>query len=424
MELYPMSVQDQPPMYAEIVVSGTELLMGELQDTNSSYLASQLPPLGLGLRLISLVNDDLEHYAEVLQRAWQRNPFTFTTGGLGPTKDDVTREAIARVFQEDLYVDDRQLEDLKNLFKSRGIEMPAHNIKQAEMIPSAMGIRNRMGTAPGWWAEKSGHVIVALPGPPRELHDMWEREIVPRLRERVKGNVVVTRTIKTIGLSEALVDEMAAPVLAAEKPYVGVYAKPDGIHLRIIARAPTQAQALGLIEPLEEQLRTIFQGSIWGTDDETAEESVGALLCQRRLTLATMESCTGGMLADTITGVPGSSRYFKGGIVSYTNELKVASGVPVELIQKHGAVSAEVAEAMAEAARQRLGADFGIGITGVAGPEELEGKPPGTVYIGVAHPGGCDSTYHRLPASNRSLVKRRAVTMALLALRRVLNPAS
>ncbi|MEE8442583.1 MAG: CinA family nicotinamide mononucleotide deamidase-related protein, partial [Dehalococcoidia bacterium] len=325
-------------MYAEIIASGTELLMGEIQDTNSSYLASQLPPVGLEVRQIHLVGDDLEHYAEVLERAWKGNSYTFTTGGLGPTKDDVTREAIARVFGEDIYVDDASLEVLRNLFKSRGTEMPSHNIKQAALIPSATGIRNRMGTAPGWWAEKDGHVIVALPGPPRELQDMWEREIAPRLRERVQGNVVITRTIKTLGLSEAAVDEMASAVLAVENPYVGIYAKPDGIHLRIIARAPTQPQALGLIEPVEEQLRKAFQGNIWGTDDETAEESTGELLRQRGLTLATMESCTGGMLANFITNVPGSSAYYKGGIVSYTNELKIGSGVPADLIEKHGAV--------------------------------------------------------------------------------------
>ena len=407
-------------MYAEIIASGTELLMGELQDTNSSYLASQLPSLGLEVRQATLVGDDLEQYTEVLERAWQRTPFTFTTGGLGPTIDDLTRETIARVFQEDIYTDDGLLADLTDLFKSRGNDMPPRNIKQAGLIPSAIGIPNRMGTAPGWWAEKNGHVIVALPGPPRELHDMWEREVVPKLRERVRGNVVLTRTIKTIGLSEAIIDEMASPVLGAENPYVGIYARPDGIYLRIIARASTDAEALSLIGPVEEHLRAAFQDSIWGTDGETAEESVGTLLRQNGLTLATIESCTGGMLADTITDVPGSSKYFKGGIVSYTNELKVASGVPAELIEKHGAVSGQVAEAMAEAVRLRLRADFGIGITGVAGPEEMEGKPPGTVYIGMAHSSGHESSYHRFPANNRGLVKRRAVITALLALRRVL----
>ena len=404
-------------MYAEIIASGTELLMGEIQDTNSSWLASQLPQFGLEVRQATLVGDDPERYVEVLRRSWQRNPYTFTTGGLGPTSDDVTREAIAEVFSEKTYVDPQQMEHLTSIFRSRGSEMPASNIKQAWLIPSAGAIPNRMGTAPGWWAEKDDRVIVAMPGPPRELKDIWEREVAPRLRRRIEGNVVLTKTVKTIGLSEGAVDEMAAPVLASENPYVGVYAKPDGIHLRIIARGPDHAQANKLLLTVENRLRHIFTDSIWGIDEETAENSVGELLRRRGLTLATMESCTGGLLADSITNVAGSSGYFKGGIVSYTNDLKIAHGVPASLIEEHGAVSAQVAEAMAEAVRSGLGADYGLGITGVAGPDPLEGKPPGTVYIGLASSGGKEAAYHRFPSTSRSLVKNRAVIMALLTLR-------
>ena len=404
-------------MYAEIIASGTELLMGEIQDTNSSWLASQLPQFGLEVRQATLVGDDPERYVEVLRRSWQRNPYTFTTGGLGPTSDDVTREAIAQVFSEEAYVDPQQMEHLTSIFRSRGSEMPASNIKQAWLIPSAGAIPNRMGTAPGWWAEKDGRVIVAMPGPPRELRDIWEREVAPKLRQRIEGNVVLTKTLKTIGLSEGAVDEMAAPVLASENPYVGVYAKPDGIHLRIISRGPDHAEANKLLLTVENRLRHIFTDSIWGIDEETAENSVGELLRRRGLTLATMESCTGGLLADSITNVAGSSGYFKGGIVSYTNDLKIAHGVPASLIEEHGAVSAQVAEAMAEAVRSGLGADYGLGITGVAGPDPLEDKPPGTVYIGLASSVGKEAAYHRFPSTSRSLVKNRAVIMALLTLR-------
>ena len=351
----------------------------------------------------------------------QRTPYTFTTGGLGPTSDDVTREAIAQVFSEETYVDPQQMEHLTSIFRSRGSEMPASNIKQAWLIPSASAIPNRMGTAPGWWAEKSGRVIVAMPGPPRELKDIWEREVAPKLRLRIEGNVVLTKTLKTIGLSEGAVDEMAAPVLASENPYVGVYAKPDGIHLRIISRGPDHAEANKLLLSVENRLRHIFTDSIWGIDEETAENSVGELLKRRGLTLATMESCTGGLLADSITNVAGSSGYFRGGIVSYTNELKIAHGVPASLIEEHGAVSAQVAEAMAEAVRIELDADYGIGITGVAGPDPLEDKPPGAVYIGVARSGGKEAAYHRFPSTSRSLVKNRAVIMALLTLRNTVN---
>ena len=384
-------------MYAEIIASGTELLMGEIQDTNSSWLASQLPQLGLEVRQATLVGDDPERYVEVLRRSWQRTPYTFTTGGLGPTSDDVTREVISQVFSEETYVDPQQLEHLTSIFRSRGSEMPASNIKQAWLIPSAGAIPNRMGTAPGWWAEKAGRVIVAMPGPPRELKDIWEREVAPKLRLRIEGNVVLTKTLKTIGLSEGAVDEMAAPVLTSENPYVGVYAKPDGIHLRIISRGPDHTEANKLLLSVENQLRHIFTDSIWGIDEETAENSVGELLRRRGLTLATMESCTGGLLADSITNVAGSSGYFKGGIVSYTNELKIAYGVPASLIEEHGAVSAQVAETMAEAIRIELGADYGLGITGVAGPDPLEDKPPGTVYIGVARSGGMEVRLPSLP---------------------------
>lgn len=410
-------------MYAEIVASGTELLMGETQDTDSSYLGARLPALGLELRQITLVGDDMERYVEVLERSWKRNPFTFTTGGLGPTVDDVTREAIAQVFGEQVYVDGQQRQVLIDLFKSRSTEMPVRNIKQAWLIPSARAIPNRMGTAPGWWAEKEGRVIVAMPGPPRELYEMWEGQVVPQIKERVKGSVVLTRTIKTIGLGEALVDEMATEVLGIQNPYVGTYAKPDGIYLRVIARGSTEGEAQALLAPVDEKLRRIFDKSVWGIDDETVEERVGTLLHQQGLTLATMESCTGGQLADLITNVAGSSRYYKGGIISYTNELKIASGVPAHLIETHGAVSEPVAAAMAQAAHMRLNADLGVGITGVAGPEALEGKPPGTVFIGVADAKAAKASAYRFPANNRGLVKRRAVTSALLALRGHLTSA-
>ena len=407
-------------MHAEIIASGTELLMGETQDTNSSYLGTRLPALGLELQQVSLVGDDPVRYCEILERSFRRNAFTFTSGGLGPTQDDVTRESIAAVLEEEVYIDKDQEQWLVNLFQSRGQEMPPRNIKQAWLIPSAVAITNRMGTAPGWWVEKDGHVIVALPGPPRELHDMWEREIEPRIREKVRGNVILTKTIKTIGLSEALVDELATPVLGIENPYVGTYAKPDGIHLRIIARGPTREDAHELIEPVFHRLKGIFGDNVWGIDDESAEESIASLLLEKGLTVATMESCTGGLLANILTNVNGSSAYFKGGIISYTNELKVDSGVPAELIENYGVVSEQVAEFMARAVRERLGSDLGVGITGVAGPEPLENQPPGVVYIGVAHPKGSHASYYRFPANNRSLVKHRAVISALLDVRRIL----
>ena len=408
-------------MYGEIIASGTELLMGEIQDTNSSWLAARLPEFGIEVRKVTLVGDDLELYQEVLRQSWENNSYTFTTGGLGPTKDDVTREVIASVLGEKTYVDAEQLDHLKNIFVARGNEMPETNIKQAWLIPSAKAIPNRMGTAPGWWVHKEKKVIVALPGPPREIQDMWAEQVSKLLLETAVGNVLLTRTLKTIGLSEGAVDEMASPVLGIDNPYVGIYAKPDGIHIRIIAKGPDQNSTNRILQEVHHKLMSIFEDYVWGTDEESAEESVGKLLNNLGLTLATMESCTGGLLADSLTNVPGSSMYYKGGIVSYTNDSKIASGVPSSLITDFGAISQEVAKSMAETIRLKLNADVGVGITGVAGPDPMEGKPPGTVYIGISKQSGNEAYYHRFPSSTRSLVKNRATVMALIQLRDTLH---
>ena len=406
-------------MQAEILSIGTEILMGEIVDTNAAYLASHLPGLGVELRWVSQVGDDMDRLSEVLERAWRRSDLTLTTGGLGPTYDDLTRESIARVLGEEQRVDDRLLEELQAYFRGRGGSMPSHNVKQATLIPSAQAIPNPSGTAPGWWVEKDGHIIVAMPGPPGELERMWQNEVSPKLRQLVKGVVIVSRTLKTLGLGEASVNEMIAPLFESTNPSLGIYAKPDGIHLRAIAKAATEAEALELIAPMEEQIRTTLGPSIWGVDNETPEERAGMLLKERGLTLATMESFTGGLLASTITEIQDSSDYFKGTIVAYSNDVKVAYGVSPELIEEHGAVSPQVAEAMAEAACRLLKADVGIGTTGVAGPSEVEGKPAGTAFIGLSYNGQTRSISGRYPPQ-RPLIKRRATTQALLELVRML----
>ncbi|MBI4298975.1 MAG: competence/damage-inducible protein A [Chloroflexi bacterium] len=407
-------------MYAEIISIGTELLMGEIVDTNAAYLAARLPGLGIELRWVSQVGDDMDKLSEVIQRALSRSDLTLTTGGLGPTSDDLTRECIARVLREEIRVDDRLLEDIKTYFRGRGGAMSSYNIKQAAIIPSAQAIINPRGTAPGWWVEKAGHTIVAMPGPPGEMERMWQDEVSPRLRHLIKGVVIVTRTLKTIGLSEAAVNEMIAPLFESTNPYLGIYARSDGIHLRAIAKAPTNAEALALIAPVEEHILRVLGPSIWGVDNETPEEQVGVLLKKRGLTLATMESFTGGLVASAITEVQGSSDYFRGTIVAYSNDLKVTFGVPAELIEKYGAVSPQVAEAMAEAACHQLRADVGVGTTGVAGPSELEKKPVGTGFIGIAYNGQTRSISGRYPPQ-RPLVRRRAASHALVELLQMLR---
>ena len=406
-------------MQAEIFSIGHELLMGEITDTNSPYLASQLARLGLQVRQTSQIGDDLDHLAQAFKQALLRSRVILSTGGLGPTQDDLTREAIARVLGEEMRLQEELERELREHFRRRGISMPEQNLKQAMLIPSARAIPNPRGTAPGWWVEHSGSILVAMPGPPGEMMEMWQNHVFPRLRERVGTQSIVTRTIKTTGLTEAGVAEMVAPHFGHDNPYLGIYARPDGIHLRIIARGDSDERARELLQPLEESIRKALEPYIWGYDDETPEISVGSMLKERGLTLAAMESCTGGLLASTITDVPGSSAYFKGGIVAYSNELKTASGVDARLIEEYGAVSGEVALAMARAARERLAADIGISTTGVAGPDPLEGKPVGTVHVAIAWQRREKHYPFRLPP-RRELVKGRTVTLALLELARLL----
>jgi nicotinamide-nucleotide amidase len=408
-------------MRAEIVSIGTELLLGEILDTNAQYLGSRLPRLGIDLFYISKVGDNLDRLSEVIGRAWQRSDLVLATGGLGPTEDDLTREAIATVLGEEPVVDEKLESELRSFFAGRGVAMPERNVKQATLIPSARAISNPRGTAPGWWVERDGRLIVAMPGPPSEMYRMWEEEVVPELERRHHGSVLVSRTLKTAGLGEASVDEMISPFSKSTNPTVGVYARADGIHVRLAAKAATEAEARDIITPLEDNLRGALGPVIWGADDDTLESAAGALLRNEGLTLATMESCTGGLLASTITDVPGSSAYFRGGLVSYATEMKIEWGVNRDVIEQHGVISAECAIEMARAVRAKLNADIGIGVTGVAGPEPQEDKPPGTIHIAVDSSFGGPQQVSYQFAQGREAVKRRAVTTSLVLLLRLLR---
>lgn len=405
-------------MRAEIISIGTELLLGEVIDTNAGYLACQLPLVGADLRWVSTVGDNLDGLKDVFHRAVERSELVIATGGLGPTGDDLTRESIAAVIGEEPVVSAVLLEEIQSFFRRFGREMPSHNIKQALLVPSAESIPNPRGTAPGWWVEKNGVIIIAMPGPPQEMERMWQCEVAPRLQRKILGKVIQCRTLKTFGRSEAETDEMAAPIYALKDLDLGIYAKPDGIHLRVVAKAPDSQEAKRLLDDAEQKTRTIFGDNIWGVDNDTLEQVVGDLLIRKGLTIATMESFTGGLLASSLTDVPGSSAYFKGGLVAYSNEAKIAFGVRSELVEKHGAVSPQVAEAMAEAARRNLGADIGIGTTGVAGPDPLEGKMPGMAFIAIAD-GGVRSVEGHYPP-RRPDVKRLATIHSLFLLRQVL----
>ncbi len=393
--------------------------MGELTDTNAAWIAGQLPALGLRLQWVSLIGDNLDMLSDAFTRGLQRSDIIFTTGGLGPTQDDLTREAIAQALGETPTVQDGVVQELERYFAGRGMTMPSRNIKQAHLIPSARFVPNRNGTAPGWWVEKGGRVIVAMPGPPGEMQPIWEEEVAPRLRELVDGEVTITRNIKTLGMSEAAIDEEISEFFGHANPYLGIYSKADGIHLRIIARSGDEATARELILPVERAIVDRLGPYIWGYDDETPEQAAGQALAERSLTLATMESCSGGFLANNITDMPRSSDYYKGGVVAVTGEMLRANGVSADAIERHGTVSRETAMAMAQAVKANLATDYGIGITGVIGPETVEGRPVGQVYVAIVGVASIRELEFRTPP-RRIVIKRRVANTALTELRKLI----
>ncbi len=407
-------------MNAEIISVGTELLMGELTDTNASWIAGRLPALGIQLQWVSIVGDDLPKLTQAFVQGWQRSDIIFTTGGLGPTQDDLTREAVAAALGETPVVQEPELENLRQWFRNRGQDMPAHNVKQAHLIPSAEFITNRNGTAPGWWVQRDGKHIICMPGPPGENRAMWQDEIDDRLKEIVDTDVTITRNIKTLGLGEASVDEIMSEYFGLENPYLGIYSKADGIHLRIIARAADEAAAREMIAPIEDAIHDRLAPYVWGYDDETPELSVGAALVDRGMTLATMESVSGGFLANTITEAPDSNRWYRGGSVAYTIDAMVASGVDSGVLETHGVVSQETANVMAKVAQSATAADFGIGLNGVLGPQELEGHRPGTIHIAIAHGDDVREFPLRTPP-RRLVIKRRSCNTALTELRKLIT---
>ena len=396
-------------MKAEIISIGTEILLGEITDTNASYLAGQLSLLGIDLYWISGVGDNQDRLVEVLKRAWQRSELILVSGGLGPTGDDLTREGIAEMLGEKLEIDPSLERALKERFGHLGMEMPLSNLKQATLVPSARSLPNPLGSAPGWWVERDDHILVAMPGPPMELQEMWQNRVRPELR-RGSASIILPKTFKTFGLSEAAVGELVFPLLSSANPTLGIYAKPDGIHLRLAAKGENQKQAEKVIAGSEASIRAALGDYIWGVDDDTLEMAVSHLLIEKGLSLAFMEDYTGGWLAASITDIPESPSFFRGGVVAYSDEAKIGFGVEAKVISQCGAVSTEVAQAMAEAVKELLKADIGISTTAM---EETKERPLGITYIGIADGKGSR-------AISRPRGKRRVTATAVFELRKSL----
>ena len=405
-------------MKAEIIPVGTEILLGNIIDTNSSFLANQLPLLGIDLYFISTVGDNQKRLVDTLKQAWQRADLIIITGGLGPTQDDITREAVGKLVGEELKIDEKLWQEILRWYSEFSHypgKIAQSHIKQAATIPSAQIIRNRIGTAPGWWVEKDDHIIIALPGPPGEMKLMWQEGILPKLKQRVSGEVILSRVIKTFQLGEPKVDELVAPLSKLSNPTLATYANPDGVYLRITAKAKGKTEAQRLISQSEEQIRNILSSHIWGVDDDTPGSVIGELLRAKSLSLATMESCTEGLLCNTIASGKESHTYFKGGLLVCCAEAKIACGVDISIIGQYGEESIQVAKVMAKAVRRSLKADIGMSVGGDINPH----KDSGDIFIGLSSD-KFEQTFTHMLRGNPARIKQRAVYAALFDLRRIM----
>ena len=300
---------------AEIISVGTELLMGELVDTNSVFIASELAPLGIELRKTCSVGDNIEDLSGAIQAAFQKSEIVITTGGLGPTSDDITRESIAHFCQENIHTDEFVLNDLHAYFTSRSTRMPEINVKQAGVIPSSVSLSNSLGSAPGWWVNKNGKIIIALPGPPTELITMWNNVVADKLQELGSRRHILKRNLKTHGLSEGQLNEMLAHLFGKDDPYLGIYSKQDGIHLRIVSKADSREIAQQRIDSMEQEIRNFLIDNIWGVDDETPEQIATTTLLKSGETIAVAEGFTSGLLASHLRECDGWEDIFRGGLI-------------------------------------------------------------------------------------------------------------
>lgn len=405
-------------MTAEIVSVGTELLMGQIVDSDAPYLAAVLPEYGVSCRRRQTVGDNLERLTESLKTALDRADIVFTIGGLGPTEDDLTRDGIAAALELP-FVEDKELaERLRKLFAYRNIPWTEAQLRQCRYPAGARPIENPNGTAPGLICPKGKKTVIALPGPRGEFVPMVDGPIREFLASLNSGVVLVSRLIKTCGIGESLIEQKLLSLVHGTNPTVAPYAHPGEVTLRVTAQAKTRAEGEALISPIVKEIEAVLGEAIYGYDDATLESAILDALRIRRQTLAAAESCTGGGLGARITGVPGSSDVFLGGVISYANTVKQELlGVKETTLRDFGAVSEACAREMAEGVRESNGADWGVSITGVAGPDGgTAEKPVGLVYIGVSGPDGTRVEEHRF-RGNRENVRQRSVQFALIQLR-------
>lgn len=413
-------------MSAEIICVGTELLLGEILNSNAQFLGGQLASLGIPHYYQTVVGDNPARLMQVVEIASKRSQILIFTGGLGPTPDDLTTETLAEFFGVPLVERSDILEDIARKYAQRCREMTPSNRKQALIPKGAEVLPNAAGTAPGIiWQPRADLTILTFPGVPAEMQRMWLETAVPYLKSQGWGKqIIYSRTLRFWGIAESALAEKVAHFLNQANPTVAPYASKGEVRLRISARAGSEAESWQLIMPVSEQLQRIAGLDYYGTDDDTLATVVGQLLLSSGETLSVAESCTGGGLGQMLTDVAGSSSYFLGGVISYDNQVKISQlGVNCEDLAQLGAVSARVAEQMAAGIRSRLSTSWGLSITGIAGPSGgTPTKPVGLVYIGLAGPdGSVESFEHRFGQTrSRSLIRHVSACTALDHLRRKL----
>lgn len=409
---------------AELIAVGTELLLGNIANTDAQMISQGLSQLGINVYYHTVVGDNPQRVRQAVDIARGRADILITTGGLGPTCDDLTKVAVAQAFGKELVYHEPSAQRIRERFAQRGTPVTENNFQQAMVPEGCTVLDNDWGTAPGVAFQADGTHVLMLPGPPRECAMMFRHRALPYL-QKLSDGVIASRTVKTFGIGESAAEALLRDLMnALHNPTLAPYAKPTGTELRITAHAPTREEALRLIAPVEEQVKAILKDKVIGVDVDSLEEVCLRLLKERGLTVGTAESCTGGLMAKLLTDLPGSSAVFRGGVVSYTDAVKRGLlGVPEDLLAQHGAVSPQVAQAMAQGARSALGCDLALAATGVAGPDpDDRGNPIGLVYLALAWEGGCQVVPFRAGTqAERERVRRMAAWTGLDLIRRHLT---
>ncbi|MEW6455923.1 MAG: competence/damage-inducible protein A [Acidobacteriota bacterium] len=407
-------------MRAEIITIGSELLSFYFTETNSMYLTRKLEENGIIVGFKTTVGDNEDDIINSIKIATSRVPILITTGGLGPTEDDITKSAFSKALAKKLIFSEEILHKIKERFKKKGIEMPEINVRQAFFLEGAEILDNEVGIAPGMWIEDESNKIAILPGPPSELIPMMEKYVIPKLRKLAPYHIS-RKTLKIAGLSESETDSMISDIYRNIKnPRVTLLAYPGQIEIHILGRSKkSQSEAEETVEGLALKFKERLGDNVFSTSEKSLEEHLGELLRERNETLAIAESCTGGLLSSRITDVPGSSDYFERGIICYSNQSKVEMiDVEKKLLEIHGAVSREVSIAMAESIRKKSKTTYGIGITGIAGPAgSTKEKPVGLVHVALSFEGGYKHSKNQF-FGTRSQIKFQATQKALDMLRR------